>query len=117
MNQIDLASNSLRHAGVGETELRLQYLRSPGADSDPERLRAASRELESYFLHVLIREMRKTVPPNPILNGGKAEEIFQDFLDEEIAAELARSNQLGLADSIYKSLEDVLKQNNKNVDI
>jgi flagellar protein FlgJ len=117
MDQIDLASASVRHAGVGETELRLHYLRSPGADSDPERLRAAARELESYFLHSLIREMRKTVPSNPLLNGGKAEEIFQDFLDEEIAGELARSNQLGLADLIYKSLEELLKQNHKNVDM
>ncbi|UCD56539.1 MAG: rod-binding protein [Candidatus Hydrogenedentota bacterium] len=116
MNHTDFASVSARYAGVGETELRLQHLRSPQADSDPRRLRAASQELEAYFLHVLIREMRKTIPPNPILNGGKTEEIFQDFLDEEIARELARSNQLGLADLIYKSLEPLLKEKHNNAD-
>ncbi len=117
MNEVDFASNSLRHTGIGQTQLRLQYLRTPEADSDPKRLRAAARELEAYFLHTLIREMRKTIPPNPILNGGKTEEIFQDFMDEEIARELARSNQLGLADMIYKSLEDLLKQTPKDADI
>ena len=116
MNQIDFSSASVRHAGIGEAELRLQYLRSPDADSDPERLRAAAQELETYFLHMLIREMRKTIPPNPILHGGKAEEIYQDFLDEEMAGGLSRSNQLGLADSIYKSLQNVLKQRPENAD-
>ena len=117
MDQLDIASTSLRHPGIGQAELRLQYLRAPDADSDPEKLRGAARELEAYFLHLLIREMRKTVPPNPIINGGKTEEIFQDFLDEEIAGELAKSNQLGLADLIYRDLENVLKKNPKGADM
>jgi len=116
MNQFDFASASVKQVGVGQTELKLQYLRSPDADSDPKRLRAAAQELEAYFLHMLIREMRKSIPPNPILHGGKAEEVFQDFLDEEIASELSRSNQLGLADSIYRSLQNLLKQKGGNAD-
>ena len=116
MNQFDIVSTSLRHPGIGQTELRLQYLQAPDADSDPEKLRGAARELEAYFIHVLIREMRKTIPPNPILYGGKAEEIFQDFLDEELAKELANSNQLGLADMVYKSIKNLLKQTPENAD-
>lgn len=116
MNQFDFASASVRRSGIGETELRLQYLRSPDADSDPKRVRAAAQELEAYFLHMLIKEMRKTIPPNPILYGGKAEEIFQDFLDEEMARELSVSSQLGLADSIYNSLQNLLKQRTGNAD-
>ncbi|GAB4348987.1 MAG: hypothetical protein Kow0099_31850 [Candidatus Abyssubacteria bacterium] len=116
MDRFDLANYSFRQTGVGETQLRLQYLRSPDADTDPERLRAAARELESYFLHLLIREMRKTVPPNPLIHGGRAEEIFQDFLDEQTAAEIARSNQLGLADQIYKSLVNLLKSRPETAD-
>ena len=116
MKEFDLASASARYAGVGETARRLQYLRSPNADSDPKKLRAAAQELEAYFLHVLIKEMRKSIPKNPILYGGKTEEIFQDFLDEQIAGELARSNQLGMADVIYKSLQNLLKQKHQTAD-
>lgn len=117
MKQIDLVSTSLRHpAGIGQTELKLQYLNSANADTDPIKLRGAARELEAYFLHVLTREMRKTVPRNPILYGGKAEEIFQDFLDEAISKELASSGQLGLADLVYKSLENLLKQTPEDAD-
>jgi flagellar protein FlgJ len=117
MNELDLASYSTRQSGVGQTQVRLQRLLSPDADTEPQRLREACQELEAYFLHVLIREMRKSIPPNPILNGGKTEEIFQDFLDEEIAGELARSNRLGMADAIYKSLENVLKTPTEHADI
>ena len=40
----------------------------------------------------------------------------QGFLDEEIAAEMAKSNQLGLADLIFDSLKDVLKRKGGNAD-
>ncbi len=116
MDRFDLADYSFRHAGIGETQARLEYLRSPNGDTDPERLRAAAREMESYFLHMLIREMRRAIPPNPLISGGRAEEIFQDFLDEQIAAEMARANQLGLADLIYNSLANLLKTKPETAD-
>jgi flagellar protein FlgJ len=116
MNQLDIVSTSLQHPGTGRTEQQFQHLRSIDKDSDPEQVREAAQKLEAYFLHVLMREMRKTVPPNPILYGGKTEEIFQDFLDEEIAKKLAISNQLGLADLVCRSIENRLKQTAENAD-
>lgn len=117
MNQVDIVQLNGAQGGVGQTLSKLQYLNSPNADNDPERIRSAARELSSYFLHMLIREMRKSIPKNPVLYGGKTEEIFQDFLDEEFAAKMARSGQLGLADSIYESLENLLKPNRQSADI
>ena len=117
MNQIDIVQFSEQHAGVGQTKQRLQHLNSPEADSDPEKVRAAAREFASYFLHMLIREMRKSIPKNPVLYGGKAEEVFQDFLDEEFAHEMVGSNQLGLADTIYNSLQNLLKKTDEHADI
>lgn len=118
MDQLDIAALNAGRAGIGQTEQRLAYLRSsPGADSDPKRLRAAAQEIERYFIHVLMREMRKTIPPDTLLGGGKAEEIFRDFLDEEIAGEMARAGQLGLADLIFDSIQNLLKQKSGNADI
>ena len=116
MNELDFAAANARHAGIGQVELKLGYLRSAGDGSDSERLRGAARELETYFIHLLIREMRKTIPENSVLSGGKAEEIFQDFLDEEIAGELARSNKLGLADMIFQDIAKFLKQDDEVAD-
>jgi flagellar protein FlgJ len=64
-----------------------------------------------------MREMRKMVPPDPLVGGGKAEQIFQDFLDEELAGELARTNQLGLAELIFQDMQKLLKQTGGNADI
>ena len=117
MNQIDIAAMQTGRAGIGQTELKLNYLRSPQSGTDTERLRAASKELETYFIHLLMREMRKMVPPDPLFGGGKAEEIFQDFLDEELAGKLARTNQLGLADVIFEDMQKLLKEKGGNADI
>ena len=116
MNQLDNAVFNSYQAGVGQTELKLNYLRSTESGDDPERLRGAARELEAYFIHTLMREMRKTIPPNSLLSGGKSEEIFQDFLDEELAGQMARSNRLGLADQIFDSLQNLLKQKAESAD-
>jgi flagellar protein FlgJ len=117
MDQIDIAAIHAGRAGIGQTELKLNYLRSPESGTEAERLRAASKELETYFIHLLMREMRKTIPPDPLVGGGKAEEIFQDFLDEELAGELARTNQLGLADLIFNDMQKLLKEKSGNADI
>jgi flagellar protein FlgJ len=117
MNQFDIAAINAGKAGIGQTEQKLNYLRPSEGTTDAERLRAASQELESYFIHLLMREMRKMIPPDPLVGGGKAEEIFQDFLDEELAGELSRTNQLGLADLIFDSMQNMLKQKGKNADI
>lgn len=117
MNQFDIAAMQAGRAGIGQTELKLNYLRSPESGTYTERLRAASKELETYFIHLLMREMRKTIPPDPLVGGGKAEAIFQDFLDEEMAGEMARTNQLGLAELIFDNMQNLLKQRDENADI
>jgi flagellar protein FlgJ len=117
MDQLDIGVMNANRAGIGQTEMRLNHLRSPGADNDPKRLKEAAQEIERYFIHVLMREMRKMTPPDPLVGGGKAEEIFRDFMDEEIAGEMARSGQLGLADLIFDSLQNLLKQESGNADI
>ena len=116
MDQLDNAAFNSYQAGVGQTELKLSYLRSAESGDDPERLRGAARELEAYFIHMLMREMRKAIPKNSILSGGKTEEIFQDFLDEELAGQMARTDRLGLADQIFDSLQNLLKQKAENAD-
>jgi flagellar protein FlgJ len=117
MNQIDIVQMSGQGGGIGQAQRKLQYLTSSDADADPEKVRGAAREFASYFLHMLIREMRKSVPKNPILYGGKTEELFQDFLDEEMASRMVASNQLGLADAIYQNLQNLLKQSQQGADI
>jgi len=70
----------------------------------PENLKKAAQEFESFFIYYLLKEMRKTVPQNPMFHGGRAEEIFQEMLDERLALTFAQAGGIGLAPIIYQQL-------------
>jgi flagellar protein FlgJ len=69
------------------------------------KLREAAQNFESVFLHQLVKMMRATVEKSGLISGGRAEEIFQDMLDEQYAGALGKNSNLGLADMIYKELK------------
>ena len=75
---------------------------------DPEgasmqRRETAFRELEKYFAHTLLREMRKTVPENTLF-GGHEMRTYEEFLDDAFAGEIAGSGQLGVAEMLERQL-------------
>ena len=80
-----------------------------GTGEDPETVREAGRMLESFFLTMLLKQMRSTVTALRDDDEGyfappRAEEIFTQQLDQVLGDELARANQLGLADVIVRQL-------------
>ena len=70
---------------------------------DAEIMRAA-REFESYFLQMMLKEMRKTVPRDGLFPKSRAEEIFEGMLDEETAKNAADAGGIGLAQLIYDQM-------------
>jgi flagellar protein FlgJ len=81
-----------------------------GIGNDREGLKRAAQEFESFLLFQLIKEMRKTVPKNELFHGGQAEDMFQSFLDMEMARELAETGQLGLADMLYEDMKHLVPE-------
>lgn len=69
-------------------------------------LRSACEEFESYFMYSLMKEMRKTVPETAFMHGGRAEEIFRDMMDEEMAKRISHTPGagIGIADMLYRQL-------------
>jgi len=61
-------------------------------------------EFESIFVNLMLKEMRKTVDKSGILDGGQAEDIFQDMLYDEYAKDMTKSARFGLADQVYLQL-------------
>ncbi len=61
-------------------------------------------ETESIFVARMLKEMRKTVHKGEFLNGGFAEEIFEDMLYDEYALSLSKTANLGLAKTLYNEL-------------
>lgn len=61
-------------------------------------------EVESLFVAKMFKEMRNTVEKNDWLNGGFAEEIFEDMLYDEYALQLSKNSSLGMAKMAYDEM-------------
>ncbi len=72
--------------------------------ADQDKLREACVDFESIFIKQMLDSMKKTVNKTGLVDGGFAEEIYQDMLYDEYAKEMAQTANLGIADMMYKQL-------------
>jgi hypothetical protein len=68
------------------------------------KLYKVSQEFEAIFIKQMLNVMRKSVSKTGLMDGGMAEEIFEDMLYDEYAQKMAESGSFGIADMIYKQL-------------
>ncbi len=73
---------------------------------DPERLGRAARQFESYFISMMLKEMRKTVPKEGGLFEGQEMDTWMGMFDQEIATRISEGKGLGLAASLLESMEN-----------
>jgi len=78
-------------------------------DSTPEE---AAKQMEAMFVHMILKEIRKTMPDN-VFGGGQAGDMYQDMLDSEMAKEIAASGNLGLADQLKELIPAAGAKNDK----
>jgi len=83
------------------TARRLQ----PGAVDKGSPLYKVCLDFESIFIKQMLNSMRKTVEKTGLLDGGMAEEIFEDMLYDEYAMKMARTADFGLAAMVYGQLQ------------
>ncbi|TGN19290.1 rod-binding protein [Leptospira idonii] len=78
--------------------------------NDPYRkkLYDASVEFESVFVKMMLKEMKNSVQKEKLIDGGYAEEIFEDMLYDEYSKEISKNESLGLAEQIYKQMSAML---------
>jgi flagellar protein FlgJ len=73
---------------------------------EAQKNKKAADQLEEYFVHQMITEMRKTVPKDGILDGDKfSSSIYYDMLDEQMSQQIVQSGGFGYSKQILKSLE------------
>ena len=75
------------------------------ANNEKKRLREVSEDFEALMINQMLKEMRKTVQKSELINGGMAEQIFEDMLYDEYSKEFSKTKTFGLADIIYNQLE------------
>ena len=62
-------------------------------------------DFEAIFIKQMLNSMRKTVEKSGLLDGGMAEDLFEDMLYDEYAKKMAQSANFGLAAMIYNQLQ------------
>jgi len=111
MNVTDIADLAYRYREVKPPSGRPQVqgtgarvLSNAPVDKKSE-LFEQCREFESIFVKMMIKQMRSSVDKSDsLLNGGWAEDIFQDMLDDEYSKSMAQTANFGLAEQIYRQL-------------
>ena len=75
-----------------------------GTVDKTSKLYKVSQEFEAIFIKQMLNVMRKSVGKTGLLDGGLAEEFFEDMLYDEYAEKMAESGSFGIADMIYRQL-------------
>ena len=74
----------------------------PAAQATPAEV---AEKFESLLLTQMFNAMQSTVERSGLLDGGSAEEMYREMLNQALSDEMARRGGLGLAEQIAKQVE------------
>lgn len=80
-------------------------LSSHGVSEDRTKAEKAAEDFEALLLKQMIGEMWKSVPSSGLLSGSREEELYRDFMNDELAKSMASENGLGLKKMIVDEME------------
>lgn len=72
-------------------------------------LQKACTDFEGLVLNQMLTLMRKNVPKSGLLDDSKSHDMYQSLRDQQLAAKMAESGGIGLADIMYKQLTGQIK--------
>lgn len=74
---------------------------------EDEEIKTAAKEVETYFINYLFKQMRQTVNKSGgLFEKSYAEGIFEEMLDEQYAKLATEAGGIGLADSMYEQMKE-----------
>jgi len=72
-----------------------------GAGASKDKLHEAAAEFESLFVKMMLDSMRKNLhKEDELVDGGQAQEIFEDMLYTEYSRKMAKVGDFGIARAI-----------------
>jgi flagellar protein FlgJ len=92
-----------------EQNTTVKRFEEAGVKKNP-RLYKACREFEAIYIKQMLNVMRKTVDRSGLLDGGFAQEVFEDMLYDEYAKKMAEHAGFGLSDSLYRQLSTYVEE-------
>ena len=79
-----------------------------GSQNDRKKLKKSCQDFEAIFVQSLFKAMRKTVPEGELFKNDNAVDMFQEMIDQEIATNVSRKQSIGLAEQMYRQIEQRL---------
>lgn len=70
-------------------------------DENNQKLKEAIADFSAVFLKLMFKSMRSTLPENKYIDGGYAEEIFTDMMDDKVS-------KLGSQQNTFKNLNQIM---------
>ena len=85
--------------------LRIETTAPPALDKKHLDLQKATQQFEAYFVNELLKEMRKTVPKDTLVqDDGNGQDIFQGMMDQTLSEKMSSRGDLGMAKMMYDQL-------------
>lgn len=81
-----------------------------GRVTEEQRLRQACQEFESLFLAHLLKTMRESNAEEGLFGEGLGGDLYQGLFEAEVARKMAQAGGMGLADLLYRSLVQEVRQ-------
>ena len=69
---------------------------------EKKKLKEVAQQLESIFVNMMFKSMRKNINKHRLIKENPAENIFNDMLYQEYSLKLAKTSKFGLAEQIYQ---------------
>ena len=100
MDALSFSRAQAVHDSRGLADLKLA---AKGA-SHSEALKEAAEQFEGLFIQQMLSAMRKTVPEDGLFSSAE-EGTFRDLADQQLAQDLAKSGDFGIAEALIRQLE------------
>ena len=74
----------------------LSQMKAQAVRSESEAAEGASKQFESMFISLVLKEMRKTVSRSEMLNS-QAMDTYQEMFDQQVALNMSKAGGFGIA--------------------
>lgn len=85
----------------------MEMLHRQHTGKSESQLRKSCAEFESLLLYEIVKGMRRTISKCDLFHGGQGEEMYEQFLDQELCRSLSSDRGLGLGETLYQQLRRV----------
>ena len=73
-------------------------------DTEEDVREQVTQFIAGTFFQMMLKAMRKTVPKDGLISGGRGEEVFRDYMDQELSQRMASASNFSLVDAAVRQL-------------